>query len=189
MNAAEEISQLRQKATIEDLKAKEVEEKVEHNYQEEIYENYEQIQSNRQQNVIQVCNFFIIYFWDFYFQEEPIVKTQESDYTAEEIQEYQEDEIVDTGLTAIALYDYQAAADDEISFDPEDIITHVETVSFLCKNFGLNFNELFCRFMRVGGEVCVRENMGYFLLIMYSYNNGLIEFGLCFFHYGHNVLN
>lgn len=28
----------------------------------------------------------------------------------------------------MALYDYQAAADDEISFDPEDIITHVETV-------------------------------------------------------------
>lgn len=39
-----------------------------------------------------------------------------------------EDEFVDTGLTAIALYDYQAAADDEISFDPEDVITHVETV-------------------------------------------------------------
>lgn len=38
------------------------------------------------------------------------------------------DEIVDTGLTAIALYDYQAAADDEISFDPDDIITHIEQV-------------------------------------------------------------
>lgn len=47
---------------------------------------------------------------------------------AEEVQDFQEDEIADTGLTAVALYDYQAAADDEISFDPEDIITHVETV-------------------------------------------------------------
>merc|ERR1712018_1122976 len=32
------------------------------------------------------------------------------------------------GLTAIALYDYQAAADDEISFDPNDIITNIEMV-------------------------------------------------------------
>ena len=39
-----------------------------------------------------------------------------------------EDEIVDTGLTAVALYDYQASAEDEISFDPEDVITHVEMV-------------------------------------------------------------
>ncbi|XP_018328164.1 src substrate protein p85 [Agrilus planipennis] len=40
----------------------------------------------------------------------------------------QEEDLVDTGLTAIALYDYQAAADDEISFDPDDIITHVEMI-------------------------------------------------------------
>lgn len=38
-------------------------------------------------------------------------------------------ELEDTGLVAIALYDYQSAADDEISFDPEDIITHIEMVS------------------------------------------------------------
>ena len=31
-------------------------------------------------------------------------------------------------MTAIALYDYQAAADDEISFDPNDIITNIEMV-------------------------------------------------------------
>lgn len=40
----------------------------------------------------------------------------------------QEDEIVDTGLRATALYDYQAGAEDEISFDPDDEITHVETI-------------------------------------------------------------
>ena len=34
----------------------------------------------------------------------------------------------DLGLCAIALYDYQAAADDEISFDPNDIITNIEQV-------------------------------------------------------------
>lgn len=42
----------------------------------------------------------------------------------EDIAEY----IEDTGIKAIALYDYQAAADDEISFDPDEIITHIEMV-------------------------------------------------------------
>lgn len=32
------------------------------------------------------------------------------------------------GYTAVALYDYQAAADDEISFDPDDVITNIEMV-------------------------------------------------------------
>lgn len=46
----------------------------------------------------------------------------------EETDEYSQEEIVDTGVTAIALYDYQAAADDEISFDPDDVITHIDKV-------------------------------------------------------------
>lgn len=50
---------------------------------------------------------------------------------AEEVIEYTQDDIVDTGITAIALYDYQAAASDEISFDPDDIVTHIEKVTFL----------------------------------------------------------
>ncbi|XP_039327470.1 src substrate cortactin isoform X3 [Saimiri boliviensis] len=32
------------------------------------------------------------------------------------------------GITAVALYDYQAAGDDEISFDPDDIITNIEMI-------------------------------------------------------------
>merc|ERR1712004_163228 len=32
------------------------------------------------------------------------------------------------GVVAVALYDYQAAADDEISFDPNDVITNIEMV-------------------------------------------------------------
>ncbi|XP_067414090.1 hematopoietic lineage cell-specific protein [Emydura macquarii macquarii] len=32
------------------------------------------------------------------------------------------------GTSAVALYDYQGEGDDEISFDPNDIITHIETV-------------------------------------------------------------
>merc|ERR1712156_1202000 len=52
----------------------------------------------------------------------------------------EEDDIYDTmdepidakktgaGITAIALYDYQAMAEDEISFDPNDIISNIEMV-------------------------------------------------------------
>ncbi|XP_004537321.1 src substrate cortactin [Ceratitis capitata] len=53
------------------------------------------------------------------------------------------DYIEDTGIHAIALYDYQAADDDEISFDPDDTITHIEMIDEgwwrgLCKNrYGL----------------------------------------------------
>lgn len=51
--------------------------------------------------------------------------------------------IEDTGVKAVAMYDYQAAADDEISFDPDDVITHIEQIDEgwwrgLCKNrYGL----------------------------------------------------
>lgn len=34
----------------------------------------------------------------------------------------------DPGIMAYALYDYQAAAEDEISFDPGDVITHIEMI-------------------------------------------------------------
>lgn len=34
----------------------------------------------------------------------------------------------DPGITATAMYDYQAAADDEISFDPNDLISHIEMI-------------------------------------------------------------
>uniref|UniRef100_UPI0037544EC2 SH3 domain-containing protein n=1 Tax=Salmonella sp. s51933 TaxID=3160127 RepID=UPI0037544EC2 len=33
-----------------------------------------------------------------------------------------------TGSTAIALYDYQAADEDELTFDPDDVITDVEQI-------------------------------------------------------------
>ncbi|CAH2325839.1 src substrate cortactin isoform X2 [Pelobates cultripes] len=57
----------------------------------------------------------------------------------------------DLGTTAIALYDYQAAGDDEISFDPDDIITNIEMIDDgwwrgLCKEryglFPANYVEL-----------------------------------------------
>lgn len=33
------------------------------------------------------------------------------------------------GITAIAIYDYQAGDDDELSFDPDDVIVDIEKVS------------------------------------------------------------
>ncbi|XP_028139112.1 src substrate cortactin [Diabrotica virgifera virgifera] len=63
--------------------------------------------------------------------------------TSQETEEEYQEEIVDTGITAVALYDYQAAAEDEISFDPDDVITHIDKIDAgwwrgLCKNrYGL----------------------------------------------------
>ncbi|KAF6209554.1 hypothetical protein GE061_015302 [Apolygus lucorum] len=52
--------------------------------------------------------------------EEPIV--------VEELLSAAADELLDTGLKAEALYDYQAADETEISFDPGDIISHIERI-------------------------------------------------------------
>lgn len=47
-----------------------------------------------------------------------------------------------TNLVAIALYDYQAGADDELSFDPDDIITNIEMVKFSDSiYFNIKFSE------------------------------------------------
>uniref|UniRef100_A0A914R8R0 SH3 domain-containing protein n=1 Tax=Parascaris equorum TaxID=6256 RepID=A0A914R8R0_PAREQ len=36
-----------------------------------------------------------------------------------------------TGLTAVAIYDYQKQDDDEISFEPDDVITNIDQVLFV----------------------------------------------------------
>uniref|UniRef100_A0A8B9FZP3 Cortactin n=1 Tax=Amazona collaria TaxID=241587 RepID=A0A8B9FZP3_9PSIT len=69
------------------------------------------------------------------------VSQREADYEPETVYEvagagehYQAEENAydeyenELGITAIALYDYQAAGDDEISFDPDDIITNIEMI-------------------------------------------------------------
>ncbi|NXC20489.1 SRC8 protein, partial [Corythaeola cristata] len=69
------------------------------------------------------------------------VSQQEAEYEPETVYEvagagdhYQAEENAydeyenELGITAIALYDYQAAGDDEISFDPDDIITNIEMI-------------------------------------------------------------
>ena len=55
----------------------------------------------------------------------------------------------DAGVTAVALYDYQAAAEDEISFDPNDIITNIEMVSFLGKFVWLSFTFVYLSRLKV----------------------------------------
>ncbi|XP_030018997.1 src substrate cortactin isoform X5 [Sphaeramia orbicularis] len=59
-----------------------------------------------------------------YSQQEDLYQTPEE--TTGDGQQYDYGE--DLGVTAVALYDYQAAGDDEISFDPDDIITNIEMI-------------------------------------------------------------
>lgn len=51
---------------------------------------------------------------------------------SDNIQEVSEEQFIlspdDPGTVAYALFDYQAAAEDEISFDPGDEITHIEMI-------------------------------------------------------------
>ncbi|EAT35887.1 AAEL011982-PA [Aedes aegypti] len=77
---------------------------------------------------------------------EPVAPVQVAPPAAAPEQEEPEEFILSAdnpGVQAIALYDYQAAADDEISFDPDDRITHIEMIDEgwwrgLCNNqYGL----------------------------------------------------
>lgn len=51
---------------------------------------------------------------------------------SDNIEEVPEEQFIlspdEPGIIAYALYDYQAAAEDEISFDPGDEITHIEMI-------------------------------------------------------------
>lgn len=63
--------------------------------------------------------------------EQELIEQLKSDNN-EEVEVAEEQQFVlspdDPGLIAYALYDYQAAADDEISFDPGDEITHIDMI-------------------------------------------------------------
>ncbi|XP_059207147.1 src substrate cortactin-like isoform X2 [Centropristis striata] len=59
-------------------------------------------------------------------QQEDLYQNPEETAAAGDAQQYEYGE--DLGVTAVALYDYQAAGDDEISFDPDDIITNIEMI-------------------------------------------------------------
>ncbi|KAJ8941308.1 hypothetical protein NQ318_017848 [Aromia moschata] len=102
--------------------------------EEQIYENFETAKATQQAH------------YEIQQQQQETVNSYTEDVTSQEVEdaeEYSQDEIIDTGISAIALYDYQAAADDEVSFDPDDIITHIEKIDAgwwrgLCKGkYGL----------------------------------------------------
>ncbi|XP_073478296.1 drebrin-like protein isoform X2 [Aquarana catesbeiana] len=68
-------------------------------------------------------------------QEEDIYQEPQEDNNVYEMAPQEQEEPVyetgvdeDQGLCARALYDYQAADDTEISFDPDDLITHIERI-------------------------------------------------------------
>lgn len=91
------------------------------------------------------------------------------------------DYIEDTKIQALALYDYQASAEDEISFDPNDVITHIEKVRHrifryfrlgYVKNFNaFHFPYTICRSMRAGGVDFVKINTDCFQRIMCKLQN------------------
>ncbi|RZF32707.1 hypothetical protein LSTR_LSTR004135 [Laodelphax striatellus] len=58
-------------------------------------------------------------------QQQQQQQQQTSDSALDEIDAYGMEE---TGYSAVALYDYQASASDEISFDPDDVITNIEMI-------------------------------------------------------------
>lgn len=58
------------------------------------------------------------------YTQQDLYQTPEETGTGEAQYDFGED----LGITAVALYDYQAAGDDEISFDPDDIITNIEMI-------------------------------------------------------------
>lgn len=66
--------------------------------------------------------------------EQELIEQLKNDEVApvEEEEQLQQQQFVlspdDPGIIAYALYDYQAAAEDEISFDPGDVITHIEMI-------------------------------------------------------------
>merc|ERR1711892_1659538 len=55
-------------------------------------------------------------------------KSAEEDDIYDNMEEVIDAKKAGAGITAIALYDYQAMAEDEISFDPNDIISNIEMV-------------------------------------------------------------
>merc|ERR1712212_1446672 len=55
-------------------------------------------------------------------------KSVEEDDIYDDMEEVIDAKKTGAGITAIALYDYQAMAEDEISFDPNDVISNIEMV-------------------------------------------------------------
>lgn len=67
-------------------------------------------------------------------EEQPTISEQEliEQLKSDNMEEITDEQFIlspdDPGIVAYALYDYQAAAEDEISFDPDDVITHIDMI-------------------------------------------------------------
>ena len=68
----------------------------------------------------------------------------------------------DNGLTAVALWDYEAEEDDEVTFDPGEIITHIEMIDEVTTLFIIYFDPLRIYYFRAGGKERVVAALGYF---------------------------
>lgn len=91
---------------------------------EAVYQNTEEVSTDAAENGEQL---YEAEPQNQYSQQEDLYQTpDETAAAAGDEQQYDYGE--DLGVTAVALYDYQAAGDDEISFDPDDIITNIEMI-------------------------------------------------------------
>lgn len=61
-------------------------------------------------------------------QHQPLPSNPVSEPAVDEDAIYQDTGSTEKGATAVALYDYQAAAEDEITFDPDEEITNIEFI-------------------------------------------------------------
>lgn len=86
---------------------------------EQLYENVYQPQEVAEPTSIQP---------DVVSEQELIEQLRNDNEAVEDVEEQFVLSPENPGVTAIALYDYQAAADDEISFDPDDLITHIDMI-------------------------------------------------------------
>ncbi|CAG9810821.1 unnamed protein product [Chironomus riparius] len=95
--------------------------------QHQIYENIQQHQespTNDYQHQVQLPQ----QQQEVISEQELIEQLKNDNGQVEEVEEQFVLSPENPGVTAIALYDYQAAADDEISFDPDDLITHIDMI-------------------------------------------------------------
>ncbi|XP_017486415.1 PREDICTED: drebrin-like protein B [Rhagoletis zephyria] len=119
---------------IDDIAEKAIEEEedqdkgVEASSPDEIVYHGNNDEDEDQQYSLQSTNFQPQYNNNFYSEPRTLENIEEEQVTEEGEVLPSKDDAQSQGLCARALFDYQAADDTEISFDPEDVITHIEVV-------------------------------------------------------------
>ena len=77
------------------------------------------------------------------------------------------------GLSAVALYDYQATEEGELSFDPDDVITNIEKVSLFFYHLHLILGAL-----QLILYFCVSSHCNYLFFLFFKMDEGW-WFGTC----------